>query len=254
MRTRWTAPFARFGAIAGAGTFVVLAWVFLLGRSAVRPSGPDAMRRDTAPGVGRTVAADGNVADGTETLAGRPLVRVLIERASESIELFAARPCRVVVANAGNGRAVAVAGELGRIATGQRVTVSAREPVGLRCGGWVTERSTLVIRPEPFAAPGVWVGERLYRGEIRVFRGPGRELTIVNAVPLELYVATVVDSEMPASFPAPARRAQAIVARTYVLSRMVEARGHPHFDVYDDARSQRYLGFQYRVGERRLAG
>jgi stage II sporulation protein D len=96
------------------------------------------------------------------------------------------------------------------------------------------------------------VGDSLYRGTIRIFRQPGHRLIAVNVLPLEEYLASVVNSEMPASFPRSARQAQAIAARTYALSVM---KGHPRFDLFATSRSQKYLGSQYRdSGGRRLAG
>ena len=59
---------------------------------------------------------------------------------------------------------------------------------------------------------------------------------------------------MPGSFPKEARKAQAIVARTYALYQAVRRRSS-EYDVYADSRSQQYPGFQYRdKNGRRLAG
>ena len=80
-------------------------------------------------------------------------------------------------------------------------------------------------------------------------------MVVVNVVPLEDYVASVVDGEMPATFPEAARQAQAIVARTYVLYQIQTARVSPLFDVYATTRSQNYLGYQYRGRDgKRLCG
>lgn len=107
----------------------------------------------------------------------------------------------------------------------------------------------------PDDSPAIWVGRHQYRGTVRLHRQRGL-IVAVNVVPLNHYIASVVDSEMPAKFPVEARKAQAIVARTYVLYREAQTRGAGLFDVYADARSQRYLGYQYREtdGGRRLAG
>jgi len=102
--------------------------------------------------------------------------------------------------------------------------------------------------------PALWVEDHQYRGRIRLFRQPRGRIVAVNVVPLEDYVASVLDSEMPADFPQAARQAQAIVARTYALYQMQEARDHPFYDVHASTRSQCYLGVQYRDGRgRRLA-
>jgi len=94
----------------------------------------------------------------------------------------------------------------------------------------------------PINAPAVWVANHLYRGTVRITRVASGKLIAVNEVRLEDYLASVVNSEMPASFGRAAREAQAIVARTYVLAQMT---GHPQFDVYSTTRSQKYNGYQY---------
>ena len=93
--------------------------------------------------------------------------------------------------------------------------------------------------------PAIWVDDHLYRGKLRFVRQV-RKMVVVNLVPLEDYVASVVDGEMPATFPEAARQAQAIAARTYVLFQMGTARVSPLYDVYATTRSQNYLGYQYR--------
>jgi stage II sporulation protein D len=98
----------------------------------------------------------------------------------------------------------------------------------------------------PVRPPSIWVGDSLYRGTIRIFRQPDNKLIAVNVLPLEEYLASVINSEMPASFPRAARQAQAIVARTYALSVM---KGHPRFDLFATSRSQKYLGNREIVRE-----
>lgn len=117
--------------------------------------------------------------------------------------------------------------------------------------------SIAVARVEihPERSPSIWVDGHQYRGDLRLFRKPDSRLNAVNVVPMEEYVASVVDGEMPAAFPEEARKTQAILARTYALFRTAEAAGHPEFDLYSTTRSQKYLGFQYRNEDgRRLAG
>lgn len=104
----------------------------------------------------------------------------------------------------------------------------------------------------PVSSPSIWIGSHQYRGNVRLIRVVGEKLLAVNVLPLEDYLASVVNGEMPASFARSARAAQAIVARTYALSQMV---GHPQFDLYATTRSQKYNGFQYRDADnKRLAG
>lgn len=80
-----------------------------------------------------------------------------------------------------------------------------------------------------------------YRGTIRVSTTPAG-LRVVNTLPLEEYLRSVVSKEMSPAWgdDAPqALRAQAIAARTYALATRVTGRD---FDLYDDQRSQVYGG------------
>ena len=104
----------------------------------------------------------------------------------------------------------------------------------------------------PVGSPAIWINDHQYRGKVRLHLADGK-LTAVNELPLHRYLASVVDSEMPLAFPVEARKAQAIVSRTYALYQM--ARRHPRFDLFATTRSQKYLGYQYRDAKgRRLAG
>lgn len=64
----------------------------------------------------------------------------------------------------------------------------------------------------------------VYAGEFQVEeRQEG--LLVVNEVPLETYLCSVVPSEMPSSYPMEALKAQAICARTYARKQMEGSRG-----------------------------
>lgn len=74
-------------------------------------------------------------------------------------------------------------------------------------------------------------------GTLEVFAGPGKTLSAVNSLDLEDYVAAVVGSEVPASWPAEALRAQAVAARTFAVAQKVAqgpgARAHLGASVLD---------------------
>lgn len=61
-----------------------------------------------------------------------------------------------------------------------------------------------------------------YRGKIRVTKTK-KGYILVNELPLEEYLYSVVSSEMPSSYPKEALKAQAICARTYALYQMQQA-------------------------------
>ncbi len=63
------------------------------------------------------------------------------------------------------------------------------------------------------------LGERAYRGNLAVVVERGGWLYAVNALPIEAYVAGVLQSEMGGAYPRAALRAQAIVARGFAYAR-----------------------------------
>jgi stage II sporulation protein D len=98
---------------------------------------------------------------------------------------------------------------------------------------------------EPGAAPLAF-GDRGYRGSLRVIK-EGTRLQIVNVVGLEPYLWGVVPSEMPKTWAAEALKAQAVVARSYAVSRV---RRGGTFDLFPDTRSQVYLGIRHEAPSR----
>jgi len=79
--------------------------------------------------------------------------------------------------------------------------------------------------------------KNVYRGFFRLRLTT--KAMVVNHVGIERYLRGVVPTEMPSTWPVEALKAQAIAARSYALYR-IHASGT--FDVYDDTRSQVYLG------------
>ena len=80
--------------------------------------------------------------------------------------------------------------------------------------------------------------ERVYRGRLQLTSRDGG-LRAINHVPLETYLASVVGSEMPASWPLDALSAQAVAARTYALA---QRRPDAPFDLKATVASQVYGG------------
>jgi len=79
-----------------------------------------------------------------------------------------------------------------------------------------------------------------YRGYVTVEKWNGK-LLAVNVIPVEGYLRGVVPVEVSASWDDAAQRAQAIMARSYVLAQKVRRTGAP-FDVYNTVLSQAYGG------------
>ena len=88
-----------------------------------------------------------------------------------------------------------------------------------------------------------------YRGRM-VLQRAGRGVLVVNHVALEHYLYGVVPAEMPASWPAEALRAQAVVARSYALTSL---RPGEAYDVFPDVRSQVYRGLASEIASTNAA-
>lgn len=171
---------------------------------------------------------------GTElrTLSGEPTVRVLLQSAG-TVRVANVRgvaggraldPARTYAIRGFGSQLVlrtATGATIGRYAAPLRL---AGAPGGLRLAGR--------------AGNGVVNGR--YRGDLEL-RPSGVGVNAVNAVALEDYVRGVVSAESPASWPAAALRAQAVVARTYAITTSKSGAG---FDHYPDVRSQVYDGIR----------
>jgi stage II sporulation protein D len=104
--------------------------------------------------------------------------------------------------------------------------------------------------PEAAGAPAALVvGQRRYRGRLQVLARP-EGLQVINHLPLESYLASVVGSEMPASWPQEALRAQAVAARTYALKGRHPAAA---FDLKATVASQMYRGLEAETPSTREA-
>jgi stage II sporulation protein D len=95
------------------------------------------------------------------------------------------------------------------------------DAVRFRAGGGADDAS--VPGGEPLRA-----GDMEVRGDV-VVRLYKEGLQLINVIPLEDYLAAVLGSEMPVSFPPEALKAQAVAARTYALNKKLEAYGSPFY-------------------------
>lgn len=78
-----------------------------------------------------------------------------------------------------------------------------------------------------------------YHGKLYL-TGNKEGITVVNEVPLEQYLYSVVSSEMPSSYPAEALKAQAVCARTYARNCIQNNRGKQPCDLDDSVSFQVY--------------
>ncbi len=83
---------------------------------------------------------------------------------------------------------------------------------------------------------------RIYRSEIEVYVDRTGKLSVVNVLPLQLYLQGVVPGEMSYGFPLEALKAQAVAARTFFLYNFGKKHPNSDFDVCDDVHCQAFVG------------
>jgi stage II sporulation protein D len=97
----------------------------------------------------------------------------------------------------------------------------------------------------------VFIGERWYRGRVRIIlQNDG--LLAVNQVGLEDYLVSVVGSEMYSHWPLEALKAQAVAARSYALARYVQPPSD-YYHIGSDEAYQVYKGLETETGSTRAA-
>lgn len=118
-------------------------------------------------------------------------------------------------------RALADGGSYAEVAGGKvRLT---RAADGVVLGGVPTRAVAVKLRADgPISA----VGKKL-RGSLEVLLDEEGGLLVVNELAIEDYLAAVLGSEMPPSFPVEALKAQAVAARTYAVRKKLEGEGRP---------------------------
>lgn len=124
-----------------------------------------------------------------------------------------------------------------------------------------TAQQTISLQTADLAAPELWLETtpmasvsaegRRYEGRLRILRESGG-LLVVNHLPLEAYVASVVGAEMPSSWAMEALRAQAVAARSYALAHMARPAGR-HWHLGNTTRWQAYRGLDSLSARTRAA-
>lgn len=96
----------------------------------------------------------------------------------------------------------------------------------------------IIIKPEEKGF--VSVKKKWYRGNFKIIND-NNALTVMNDLPLELYIRGVVPSEMPSGWEHEAHKAQAIAARSYAIANMGK-RANFGYDLKDTPEDQAYGG------------
>jgi hypothetical protein len=140
------------------------------------------------------------------------------------------------------------------LGAGDRPTLSARGPWQLlsrdgrllQQGGSqqaVSVQEVFQQYPEAWLESGsapLLVNGSPYAGRLRLIRDDSG-LRLVNHLPLEAYISSVVGAEMPSSWSMEALRAQAVAARSYALAHMARP-ANRHWHLGDTTRWQAYSG------------
>lgn len=84
--------------------------------------------------------------------------------------------------------------------------------------------------------------KRIYNGYINYVIDKDGKLTVVNEIPIRDYLSGVVSSEMNPNFPLEALKAQAVTARSFMLTKMGRQHSLEPFDLCDDVHCQVYTG------------
>lgn len=130
--------------------------------------------------------------------------------------------------------------EVGHLEPGSQLSVRVQGG-GLKLDGLAGQEVYQALRIEsPSTQSMVQADQAWYRGNL-ILTAAGGGYSIVNELPLEAYLYSVVPSEMPASWPLEALKSQAVAARTYALVHLGEYRKRG-YDVTSDTSSQVYQG------------
>jgi stage II sporulation protein D len=151
-----------------------------------------------------------------------PNIRVLLLERFQTVTIGRSTTAPVVTASFENGKIILKAGEGADghvLGEGSGFRLAAAEGVELEVAG------------------------AAYRGSLEVFVNPLLVPVVVNELPLEQYLRSVVPLELnPRRFPqVEAIKAQAVAARTFAISNL-NAYASRGFDVFADHRSQAYGG------------
>jgi SpoIID/LytB domain protein len=160
-------------------------------------------------------------------------VRVLLADKAKQVTIASKLPFQVVDATGSKHALDAGSYKIGAAYKYKDPTSPQAQPVALPY--------PLEFRP---GATAVSLNGRGYRGSLRILKLTAPAIRVVNVVDVDLYLRGVVPSEMPKGWAPEALKAQAVVARSYAVSRL-----HPSaaFDLYPDTRDQMYLGIDHEA-------
>ncbi len=132
----------------------------------------------------------------------------------------------------------------GEIVSGSHKVSASGDKVVWKGGEW----DELLLIPssldgDSFELQGVTIGinfhwqrkeKQRFRGTLRIIARDG-EVTVINIVPIEEYITSVISSEMKASSSMSLLRAHAVISRSWVLARLMGQKAGDRSEMRDDA-------------------
>ncbi len=170
-----------------------------------------------------------------------PIVRVLIARSVESIDVGTTGPYEIHADGSVVARSMASLGE-GKLSR--------------RNGRWSLHAADYASDELTVVAVGqscVRVGSGLYREKVVFSAGNGGKILAVNHLDMESYLTGVLARELYRSWHARTYQAQAIAARTYAFYEMGTFGRTHRYDLRSDQSSQVYGGFSAETDKARRA-
>jgi peptidoglycan hydrolase-like amidase len=168
------------------------------------------------------------VAKKTQYTAPQLEIRVAIAQDANSLTIGSSTPAQVV---GDNGKV------LRQLPQGQAFAAQSSNSNHVVIGDAQLPNAVWIY---PQKGGAIYVGDRWYRGKLLLVARQ-QKLLAVNYVDLEHYLASVVGSEMHASAPTEALKAQAVAARSYALVHMVRP-ASSWFNLGNTQRWQVYKG------------
>ncbi len=108
------------------------------------------------------------------------------------------------------------------------------------------------VRIVPKTDASIYIGERVFRGNVNIIRTEELKLLVINEIDLEDYLKGVLYHEVSHWWPIETLKAQAIAARTYALNQR-SARLGKDYDLTSDIYSQVYGGRGSERGRTNMA-
>ncbi len=155
-----------------------------------------------------------------------PVIKVLVNEGKGQV-LFRGKKLQVL--RLSDNRWTAIVGGLSRASVSYRNGLVALDGTSVREGQLAVHSKSGTVT----------VSGRKYKGRILILPDGGG-LAVVNEVPLEKYLAGLVNAEISSKWPMEAVKAQVVAARTYALYKM--GRSEEFYHLRSDVSDQVYLG------------